>query len=188
MRVFRAIALAAILVCSSSQFAQAAPISLAPGNSWQTWEEFLPVNSFFSVEFQLTADAKVQITDFYVVTDLYEVFVNGNSIGNSALKPDWNELGATDPFEAPPFQPDPQLAFESGVFSTFIFNGLVGDLITLKILRVPLISAGGEVFPDSGFAIRALENGEPVGEVPEPATVGLLSAGLVGMLLLRRRS
>ncbi len=185
MKVFRAIALAAILCSIGSQFTQAAPIDLIVGNSWQTWDEEISAGDFFSVEFKLNTSATVQITDYFVLTDRFEIFVNGSSIGQSTLKPDWVGIGSPDPF-SPPFEFDPTAAFEGGLFSSFVFNALAGDVITLKALFIPPFEVGGEPFPDSGFAIRAISGGNE-GQVPEPATVGMMAVGLAGTILLRRR-
>lgn len=185
MKVFRTIALAAILCSIGSQFTQAAPIDLIVGNSWQEWNEELVAGNFFSVEYKLNTSATVQITDYLVLTDRFEIFVNGNSIGQSTLRPDWVEFGSSDPF-LPPFEVDPTTAFKSGLFSSFIFSALAGDVITLKALFIPPFEVGGEPFPDTGFAIRAISSGNE-GQVPEPATVGMMATGLAGAILLRRR-
>ncbi len=187
MRILKATALALILAFASFQISEAAPIQLTTDNKWLTWqEEEISIGDFFNVEYQLTGNANVYITDLFVVTDRYEIFLNGNSIGSSIYKPDWSELGGNDPYEHLEF--DPEDAFESGKFSKLIFQGKSGDLITVKLTHIPPMWVGGSPFFDSGFAIKAIAQPNGGGEeVPEPATIGLLSAGFAGLFLLRRK-
>jgi hypothetical protein len=110
-------ALTAVVSAQALQSSGAPPAPIQ--TKWTIVSESLAEGSFFSTTWSsdLPYDTLFQITDLYVASDRFEVYDNGVLVLTTPAVPDWDGLGAADPYVAPPFAYDPDAAFGSGVFS-----------------------------------------------------------------------
>src|SRR4029077_4840394 len=123
--------------------------------------------------------------DFAVVTDQFQVFDGGVLIATTPAMPDWFGIGATDPFESPPFTLDPDIAFASGNFSSLVIAlGAGAHSLQISDIHIPPQAVGGPPFPDGTGAFRAAA----IATIPEPATLTLLGLAFVGLGFARRKT
>jgi len=125
----------------------------------------------FPESYVATANETGMITDLYVVGDSFTVFVNGNPVLTTPTVCDWTCYG-TDPY-GPPFTTDPNVAWNSGLFSKGTFNLVKGDIVTIQENSLP------PTFTDGTYAITA--------STPEPGTLMLLGTGALGLVGVIRR-
>lgn len=146
---------------------------LPTDGSWTTLDETIGVGGFFSGPWTYTSASSIQldVTDLYVVSDAFNVYVDGGFIGGTPILPDYAALGL-DPFGAS-FAGDPDTAWASALFSkgSFVLPAGTHD-VSFQATYIPL------GFNDSTIAFRAHA-------VPAPAAAGL--AGLAGLAAFRRR-
>jgi hypothetical protein len=175
---------ATLVACGALVGAPAAMATPLPlGGPWVALDQNMSVGDFFTAPdggtvWTLNCPASgcnFVITDFAVVTDQFKVFDGGVLIATTPAMPDWFGIGASDPFESPPFTLDPDIAFASGAGA---------HSLEISDIHIPPQSVGGPPFPDGTVAFRATT----IASIPEPATVALLGLGLVGLGFARRKT
>ncbi|HRJ50045.1 MAG: hypothetical protein KF787_11520 [Phycisphaeraceae bacterium] len=141
--------------------------------TWIILDEFMNVGDFFSGPWTYTSALPVQldVTDLFVVTDVFEVYLNGGFVGATPVLPDYDALGV-DPFGAT-FTSDPDVAWLSDLFSkgTFILPAGTHD-VDFRNIQIPT------GFQDGTIAFRA-------SRIPSPGAAALF--GFAGLMAARRR-
>jgi len=130
---------------------------------------------FFTNNYTWNSASAVQfdITDLYVVSDLFEVYDNNVLVLTTNIVGDYVTVGGGDSnFH---YTSDADVAWADAFFSkgSIVFGAGAHD-ITIKDTRIPT------GFPDGTVAFRAYT-------VPEPLTLALLSVGLIGIGAARRK-
>ncbi len=161
----------------------ASALTVSTDGTWYQADEFMPPGSFFTTTWDFTCSdsCTLDVSDWAVISDLFEVFDSALSIGLTSIVPSWDTLGCTGPFDPLCFTIDPDTAWADARYSKASFL-LSAGFHSISILTnfIPPTSAGGGQFPDSTVQLR-------VNEVPLPAAFGFLAAGLVGLGALGRR-
>jgi len=172
----------------------AANQSLAPGagpadppmpldGSWVTLDEFMSPGDFFTGVYTWNSSNTVllTVTDYAVITDIFEVYDYGTFVGNTSILPDWDDLGIADPF-GDGFTLDPDVALADGRFSSGAFAFAPGaHEISIRDIHIPPMSAGGNPFGDGTVAFKAVV-------IPAPGAIllGGIGVSIVGWLRRRR--
>jgi hypothetical protein len=135
--------------------------------SWDIQDQFSDPGTFFENSYYAPVAITAKFTDLYVIGDEYNIYING-VIFASALSP----------MDDGTYEPDPDLAYDSGKFTRGLIYLAAGDTLSFQILTIP---AG---YSDGTIAVTALT---PAG-VPEPAAWGMLIGGFAfaGSALRRR--
>ena len=172
--------LAALLV--SGIAAQAAVIdvtgdtsdTLTADGTWyfQDQSGMAPTPTYYSDAFTAAAAGIVQVVDTYVIGDNYDIYDNGTLVASTDV-PDWAADGYSSPTDVNLSDPDAAIAQGQYAYTSFGVNS--GDVITIEETALPTGYTDGTV----NINLTA---------TPEPGTVALLSLGLVGVGLVRRRS
>ncbi len=164
-----------------AQSASAVPIST--DGTWFQADEFHAPGSFFATTWDFTCSdsCTLDVSDWAVISDLFEVFDNALSIGLTSIVPSWDVLGCTGAFDPACFTTDPDAAWADARYSKASFL-LSAGFHSISILTnfIPPTSVGGGQFADSTVQLR-------VNEVPLPAAFGFLAVGLAGLGVLGRR-
>lgn len=156
-------------ICAT-QTAEAGPITL-PVSTWVS-EPFtlMPAGGFFPDAYIASADGQVLLTGYYVTGDYYRVYVNGSlALTTSQVLPTDVNYGDRNP----PLYADPASAYQSGLFSRGSVLVHTGDMITIA-----------DLYPPGGIGEVAVQQ---AAAAPEPGTILLLSGGLSGLIVWRRR-
>ncbi len=147
MNNLKTLVAATALACGALVGAPAAIATPLPiGGPWVVLDQMMSVGDFFTAPdggtvWTLNCPASgcnFVITDFAVVTDQFKVFDGGVLIATTPLMPDWFGIGATDPFESPPFTLDPDIAFASGNFSSLVIAlGAGAHSLEISDIHIP---------------------------------------------------
>ncbi len=149
--------------------------------TWVRLIEAMAAPAFFTGIYTWNSPLPVTftITDWAVVTDVFEVYDLGSLVATTPSLPDWYALGLADALTSPPWTVYPDVALADVRFSSAVINFAPGaHSVTIKDIHVPLRSQGGSPFVDGTVAFKAVT-------IPEPTTVCLL--GLSGLALLGKR-
>ena len=179
----RKLLLAATVALAPFFMAQSASaIPLATDGTWSQADEFISAGTFFTTTWDFTCivGCQLDVSDWAVISDMFEVFDNTVSIGLTSIVPSWDVLGCAGSFDPACYTADPDAAWADSRYSQGTFNlGAGFHSITILSLFIPPTDNGGP-FPDSTVQVRARE-------VPIPAAFGLLAVGLAGLGVFGRR-
>ena len=163
---------------AASEGTAGARFALPLDGSWTVLDEVMSPGDFFpSNPWSYTSPGAVvfTITDLYVVSDQFEVYVDGGYLATTPAVLDWPAY-TIDPFDPLYWYSDPDLALASGYYSSGVYVLPAGAHdVTIRDIHIPP-TVTGEPFGDGTVAFKA---------TPEPASLALL--GLAGLVIFRRR-
>ena len=158
-------------------------VSMPLDGSWVKLIEEMEEGDFFSGgpwEWTSSVAVVFDITDWAVITDVFEVYDNDHLVLTTAPTADWTSFAGGP--KDPPYTTDPDIAWVTAAYSKGSIVFAPGaHSITIKDISIPPLDRTGEVdFIDGTVAFRA-------NEVPEPTMLLLLGSGITGLALRRRR-
>lgn len=157
-------AVLALLAALSVPAGATAQTTLAADNWFSfDWSGLGPVSQTF-----LATTTTLLVVDCCLVGDMFEVFVNGSSIGSTSY---------ADPNSGSSVSGGAEAYWASTLVSKGFFTVGIGDLITLSVTQLATGYTTGEGYIQSTTR-----------SVPEPGSVLLIASGLLGMAFVRRRN
>ncbi len=147
--------------------------TLPVDGSWRQTSEFFAPGSFFSDawDFTCASACTLDVSDWAVISYLFEVFNNAVSIGLDVSRSRAGTPSAVPPLATGCHVSDPDVAWADARFSKASFALGAGDhSITIRNLFIPPQSDGGEPFPDSTVQLRV--SPVPGPRIPWPSRSG----------------
>lgn len=157
--------------------------SMPLDETWIILDEVMTTGSFFTGSWSWTSPNPVEftITDWAVVTDVFEVYDNAVLVATTPSLSDWDVLGLSGPKVSPPYTLDPDVALADGRFSSLVITFAAGaHTITVRDIHIPPTSAGGTPYVDGTVAFKAVV-------IPAPGAILLGSIGIAVVGWLRRK-
>ena len=191
MRKLFALALVATLVVAAPQ---AEAVGLVADGNWVVLNDVMATGDFFtgtgtgsvnlagatSYDFVAAGVMTFDITDYWVMTDQFEIYDNDALIWTTPNVPDWSAYTA-DPYDPLYWTGDQDVAWTSMPYSkSRLFFGAGSHSLKIRDIHIPP-NVNGEPFGDGTTAFRLTE-----GAVPEPGTLLLLGGGLAAAAIRRR--
>ena len=158
--------------------------SMPLDGTWIILDEIMPTGAYFTGSWSWTSPNPVEftITDWAVVTDVFEVYDGGSLVLTTPSLSDWDVLGLPGPMTSPPWTLNPDTALADGRFSSAVYVFAPGShTITIRDIHIPSTTPGGNPFIDGTVAFSAVV-------IPAPGAIllGSIGVGLVGWLRRRR--
>lgn len=148
-------------------------------DSWTVLDEFMNEGDFFPSNpwtYSSAVPVTFTITDLFVVSDQFEIWLDGAYFATTPAVPDWPAY-TSDPFDPAYWTNDPDVALASGYFSSGVYALPAGTHdVWIRDIHIPPQFVGGPPFGDGTVAFKA---------VPEPTSLALLA--LAGIAAFRRR-
>jgi len=169
-KLLAAFAAGIMAVTVTAKTASAGVIDLATlVGTWDIQDQFSVLGNFYNNSYKASTATTAKFTDLFVWGDEYGVYVNNVQV-TSALRP----VASSNAFIS-----DPDLAYNSGVFTRGTVALNAGDVLSFKAITLP------PNFTDGTLAVTAVNT-----TAPEPSTWVMMVAGLgmVGVAARRRRT
>lgn len=159
-------------------------VTIPTDGTWIQADEFFTAPNKFSTTWEFSCPAsgcRLDVSDFAVISDLFEVFDGLVSLGLTSIVPSWNLIGCPGPNDPSCYTLDADAAWADPRYSKMSFTLGGGDhVISILTTFIPPTNQLEIPFPDSTVQLR-------VTAVPVPASFLLLATGLAGTGYLARR-